>query len=415
MSIESITYPTVRNGPGSVDKFLDIIDSSRIRDSVGRSTMQFAPQPDIPSSPVNDVVQEMMAARSRGVDAYIAIDNDYVQNMTRIGDRDYPDYMPLLSKADRKERRVNQAAARIVLTNLRNNGMLRESGVILTQRDYTPRLRDIASLHVAQLMAVKHAKEGHFVPEYGEPIAWIDSANFTDSDLTRMNNLSFEVTGDLARFVIGSMKNGFGHTAGRQRCVRGNVAVLHDFNNRGEPGNHSGIIEEALITIDPRMGELIDTPTKETAKTPTHILYGSQYLPDGRMFKALQNAKKHSEVHVSHQPAGDHRVEAFPYNLHSAYYGWRMDRSGIARINRDEGSHLKIIVAKYDDDSARILGSTDNFLVHLQKFLRNEELAVVVDLDLKRDDDRQYFEDVISLLSSMGELSDEARSDFLAK
>lgn len=413
-SIESYTYPPIFDGSEFVDRFVGYVDLSQMGDSVGFSTMQLSPQPDVEESHIDRIVDAMLMANDRGVDASFAVDINYVLKMSRIGNRDYPNYLPLLSAEERQERRVNKKAAHDLLELLAGKSMLRQSGVRLTERDYTPRLRDWASLHIAQIMAVKHAKEAHLEPAIGEPIALITTANGTDSDLAQMNNLAVEVRGELAHFVINAMKAGFGHTVGGQRCDEGNVSVLYDFNNRGDPGSHSGIVNEALITIDPRMDRVIKVPTKTKAKGLTHLYYGSQYLPDGRVFKSLQEAGKHADIYIPRQPAGDHRLDAFPYNLHSAIYGWRLDRSGIYRNVRENSSHLKAIVARYDDGTARIIVSTDNFLVHLQKFLRNEELAIVIELDLKRDKDCEYFEGVVNKLGKMGELDDISVNDMLS-
>ena len=139
----------------------------------------------------------------------------------------------------------------------------------------------------------------------------------------------------------------------------------------------------------------------------------SQYLPDGLLYSALKQSSKCTDVYVPRQPSTDHRSKAFPYNIHSAIQGKRIDSTQIISDRRKVSSHIKTLFVKYDDKTARIICGTDNFATHLQKFVRNEEIAVILDLDLKQDEDLVRFNEFVSLMNDIGEITDEIRNNII--
>jgi hypothetical protein len=192
------------------------------------------------------------------------------------------------------------------------------------------------------------------------------------------------------------------------------VTVVHDINNAGEPARLPYIHEAVLAAVDPRRSAEIIDPTNVRTKMPTHIVVLSQYLPDGLLFAALGEASRYANVYIPRQPRYDHRSKAFPYNLHTAIQSARIRRSSIESPRREVSSHVKAMLARYDDGSATIIGATDNFATHLQKMVRNEELALIVNLNLKEERDSRYFADFVELICGMREITEDIKNDLLS-
>jgi hypothetical protein len=140
----------------------------------------------------------------------------------------------------------------------------------------------------------------------------------------------------------------------------------------------------------------------------------SQYLPDGLLRSALGNATAHSDVIVPKQPATDHRSSAFPYAVLESNWDYRTKGIAIKSERRLVPTHMKTLITRYDDGTAKIIGGTDNFSTHLQKFVRNEELAVVIDLDFKTAGHKDYFDAFIELMCEMGEITASQKDSLIA-
>lgn len=411
--------PVIIPGNQFADELLDLADSAVAGDRIGISTMQVAPQLPDGDSPVLDIARGFINAANRGVEAKITADAGYIQRMSRVGNRDIPMWLPLAGADDRAERTLAHELAQTLLARLAFEGVLVATKTESFQRGYTPHLRQVASLHPLQSFATRHAKEAHIERENGETIAWITSANLCDTDLIKptpnlgMNNLSFKVEGELARFAMQSMQGGFGRIAGSHRFGDQNTTIIHDINNSGEPALLPSVQREVLAAIDPRRAEIVEDPTVLNPKEPTHILLLSQYLPDGLLRSALSNATMYSDVIVPKQPVTDHRSRSFPYTVLESNWNRRVKDVKIQSTRRPVPSHVKALVVRYDDGTARIIGGTDNFSTHLQKFVRNEELAIIIDLDFKSNGHKDYFDNFIQLLHVTGEITVSQRDSLM--
>jgi len=71
----------------------------------------------------------MTSADERGAKISVSIDSAYIRRMTRIGNRDFPDLIPLISASCRSERMRNRESTRDILARLATRGVLVESGV----------------------------------------------------------------------------------------------------------------------------------------------------------------------------------------------------------------------------------------------------------------------------------------------
>ena len=418
MATDHKQYPLATTANEFIGELMDVTKSAQQDESLSFNTMQIASQPEIGSKIVDELVDAFVTAAQRGVNVKVAVDSDYVNRLTRIGNRDFPNPIPLFNKHDRQVKKVNRVATNTALAKLAISGTLIESGVAPANRGYTPRLRQLGSLHILQRLAVKHIKESHFIRPNKQTIAWITSANLTDSDLTNpdqstglgMNNITLRVHGRLALFIANAVTSDFGHISGTHRYTEAGVTVVHDVNNSGEPAKLSGILTEALIAVDPRRSDTISNPDSDKPKEPSRIVLLSQYLPDGLFLSALQQSAQHADVYIAAQPATDHRTKNFPYNVHNFVHDRQIARSGIVTYKRDIPSHTKLLLVRYNDGTAKIIAGTDNFTTHLQKFVRNEDLALMIDLDLKKTSDAKYFSEFAALLQRMGEITPDIQT-----
>jgi hypothetical protein len=79
------------------------------------------------------------------------------------------------------------------------------------------------------------------------------------------------------------------------------------------------------------------------------------------------------------QPPDDYRLRAVGYNALFALFKHQIAGSDISTYHRPQSSHVKCLVAEYDDETRSMLFGTDNFLTTMNKFVRNTELALHID------------------------------------
>jgi hypothetical protein len=401
-------------GSNFAEDFLTRLNDTRAGDEAGVVAMQFEAQYPDESSVVFGILGSMINAKGRGVDAKVIVDGDYVDMMTRIGNRDLPDWVPLASAARRKERRENQARTHDWLEQLQGHGVLERKEPHKTERGYVPRLRQMGSFHPAQALATRHMKGAYIAHTRGDITAWLSTANLTDSDLRApngevgMNNLAVQTHGKVAAFIMRALTDGFTGSSGVHTFEDNNgLMVVHDVGNSGEPARLPRILTEALEAIDPSRSSIVVDPNEQSTKNPKNIVLLSQYPPDGLLFQALHHASDvvGSSVYVPLEPKGDYREKAFPYNVAHQRYVRRAVKTNIVSEQRAQPSHTKGLVVTYDDGSAKIVFGSDNFATHLQKMVRNEELAMVLSIGSKEDQQFSAFAQMIQAFESQGEIS----------
>lgn len=401
-----------------IEEFIDLAAEAKPGDSIGLAAMQLAAQTTSEASIVFKLLSSIVDAKHRDVDARVIVDERYVRNMTRIGNRDYPNWLPLLHSSRRSERHQTRQRTDAWLDALHAEGVLFGRSPHTSRRGYVPLLRHAGSFHIAQKpFAAVHTKAAYFARAEGEVVSWINTGNLTDSDISRpgvgsetgMNNLSLRLSGKAATFVMKAVRGDFTAEAGVH--VHGDkVMLIHDIGNSGEPARLPRILVEALEAIDPRRASVIIDPNDCEPRLPKAVVLLSQYAPNGLLCNALAYAAENSEtyVYVPSQPDTDHRSKSFPYNLNNGLFKRRLERQaqvpGIVSVKREVPSHIKTQVVTYHDGTAKIIIGTDNFVTNLQKVVRNEEIAVVISLDFKNSEDALYFHRLANLLYEIGEI-----------
>ncbi len=404
-----------------VDEFVAHTAAARPGDHLGIVAMQLAAQVERDESVVYELLENVVAAKQRGVRAEVIVDGRYVRRMTRIGNRDYPNYLPLGSEDERRERAATRARTDAWLDELRDADVLVERYPRQSARGYVPRLRQLGSLHIAQRpFAVIHSKAAFSVAADGEHTAWVNTGNLTDSDLrlpsadgaVGMNNVIMRTRGRTAAFIVRAVTSGFSPEAGTH-SYGNSVKMVHDVGNSGEPARLPTILTEALIAIDPHRDPTIRDPYEHTVSQPKAILLLSQYAPNGILANALTHAaEKGAYVSVPLQPDDDYRSRSFPYNFNTAAF--RMREIGRGAEKRAVPSHVKALVVTYADGAAKLIFGTDNFVTNLQKVVRNEEIATVLSIDTKNPEEADYFVRLVDLLHSIGEINEVTKSKLLA-
>lgn len=397
-----------------IGEFTDHVARSQPGDHVGIASMQLAMQVEREASLVYPLLETLISAKERGVQAEVLVDGRYVRRMTRIGNRDYPNYLPLASELEWSERQATRQRTDTLLNDLRDVGLLSERTPVRLERGYTPALRHFGSFHVAQSqLAVIHSKAAFVRTTVGETTAWLNTGNLTDSDLRLpttpdaigMNNVIMRLNGNAAMFVIKAVTEGFDREAGTH-FYGARVKLVHDVGNNGEPARLPAILNEALIAIDPRRDSHIRDPHEHRPPELQSAVLLSQYAPNGLLANALTHAaSRGAYINVPLEPGHDHRSAKFPYNLNNGLFALRSIGKTIER--RRVPSHIKALVTAYDDGTAKFIFGTDNFVTNIQKLVRNEEIAAVISLDTKKPEDAQYFTDVVTLLRDIGEISDD--------
>ena len=412
--------PTPMLSEQFVDEFIEHTVTAKPGDHVGIVAMQLSAQVERDESMVYQLLESIMSAKERDVRAEVIVDGRYVQHMTRIGNRDYPDYLPLANENQRSERAATRTRTNTWLEELRQADVLVERHPQQLARGYVPRLRQLGSLHIAQrLFAVVHSKAAFSATAEGDFTAWLNMGNLTDSDLRMpsdsgeigMNNVIMRTHGRTAAFIIQAVTSGFSPEAGTH-SYGDLVKMVHDTGNYGEPARLPTILSEALMAIDPRRDNKVRDPYHHTTPVPKAVLLLSQYAPNGMLANALTHAARQGAyVSVPLQPDTDYRSRNFPYNLNNALFKTRA--IGHDTEKRAVPSHIKALIVTYHDGTAKLILGTDNFVTNIQKVVRNEEIAVVLSVDTKDPEEADYFIRLVDLLHDIGEVSGETRRKLL--
>ncbi len=159
--------PVPLRGSELANDFLTELHATRKGDEAGLVSMQLEGQCPEESSIVFCILESMIDAKMRQVDAKVVIDSRYVDTMTRIGNRDFPDWAPLVSARDRAERRENQARTGDWLRRLDNYKVLERREPHHAERGYVPHLRQIGSSHIGQAFATRHMKGAYVAHTHG--------------------------------------------------------------------------------------------------------------------------------------------------------------------------------------------------------------------------------------------------------
>lgn len=382
--------------------------------------MQFEVAPDDSSSSLVIALNALMKARRQHPKGSVAlaIDGRYTDSMTRLDTRDIHRFWPLPKEA-RQLKAETIRSTQDWIERLTRNGILAKLRQRRQPSDWASPLRRISSTHLLQPWSTIHQKGGLIIASNpNDSFATLSTGNLTTSDSALMNNLALCFQGmrghNMAQFIEAivhspgdSLRTAGGHIWQEQTADW--VTLIHDYGNAGDPARLPFIHAAAEKIIDPRRDEHVIDGNLRTRR-PVTILAISQYELDGQLAKMLRSAgRQGARIIVPRQPTGDYRRTAFPYNIQGALSPLRQDNDLITRPERMRASHIKTLIATYDDGSAAVLFGSDNYLTHLQKFVRNEEMAVLLRISNDNPKSVSAYASLCNELLALGEITPEAR------
>lgn len=413
---KGVFLPQISSTDGYANELIKEINCTRRGDVVGLVSMQLQIKPDTDKAKTNRLIDAILSAHYRGVKTIVRLDKKYINRMVRVGNRD----MPRLVVS--KKQKLHSNYTQEILVKLHEAGILQDGTPEKSGRGYIPWIRYIGSMHPLQRLSVMHTK-GAFIVKGGTVSAWIMNANLTDSDLNAlspdlvsigMNNLVIKLSGGPACIAMLAMQHKIPQNSGRYCFSEKNIQILHDTSDTGEPSRFPIIFEEALRAIDPSRRERIESVNDLNVSMADTVVLISQYLPDGIMFNCLDDtAKSGSSVFVAGQTPKDYRRAKWPHSTHYKYMNRRLKSAQVKLYDRSVPSHSKCLIVRYTDSRVKIIIGSDNLAAHLQKFVCNEEMAAVINIDMRDDLQRKYFEDLVSLLKNMHEINSEIEQQLL--
>jgi hypothetical protein len=239
---------------------------------------------------------------------------------------------------------------------------------IATTAGFWKRLR---SSHLLQRLATQHIKTSVVRYRNGRVETAIQTGEL--SSASTQNNLSLTIIDNekAAKFVETvidprtNVKRGFA-----VEQIAPNLKLVADYGNYGQPGQISHLHELAEKMINPSHGP-----------RPTNVILVSQYIPSGRILKALKfvaDPKNYgARVVVPLEPADDYRRSAIGFNILDKHFQLHRGRH-IITPERPVPSHSKCLVVKYTDGSLAMIFGSDNFDSTSDNFYRNTELSLCI-------------------------------------
>jgi hypothetical protein len=241
---------------------------------------------------------------------------------------------------------------------------------IPTEAGFWRRLR---SSHLLQRLATQHIKTSVARYRDGRVETAIQTGEL--SSASTQNNLSLTILDNekAAKFIETiinpqtKISRGFA-----VKPIAPNLELIADYGNYGQPGQISHIHE---------LAEKMINPGKKTPR-PTNVILVSQYIPSGRILKALKFAANPNNygarVIIPLEPADDYRRNEIGFKILNHYFQLRRGKHLLTPV-RPVPSHSKCLIVKYANDSLAMIFGSDNFDSTSDNFYRNTELSLRVD------------------------------------
>jgi hypothetical protein len=152
--------------------------------------------------------------------------------------------------------------------------------------------------------------------------------------------------------------------------------------------------------------------------SPTNVILISQYVPSGRILKALNLAADPKDeggygarVIVPLEPTDDYRRRDLGFKI--LFKLFEKHRSKFIKTpTRPVPSHVKCLIVKYDDGSMSMNFGSDNFDSTSDSFYRNTELAIQISRVNKGEVGHKIIKSMLNKLVEIHEISAKERSFF---
>jgi hypothetical protein len=269
---------------------------------------------------------------------------------------------------------------------------------IPTEAGFWKRFR---SSHLLQRLATQHIKTSVVRYRDGQIETAIQTGEL--SSASQQNNLSLSILNNqpatkFVETVINPQTKIKDSFAIKQ--IAPNIKLVADYGNYGQPGQISHIHELAEKMINPGHGP-----------RPTDVVLVSQYIPSGRILKALKfvaNPNNYgARVVIPLEPANDYRRSAIGFNILDKHFQLHRGKH-IVTPERPVPSHSKCLVVAYDDGSLAMIFGSDNFDSTSDTFYRNSELSLCIDRVKK---DQNGYGIIIAMLKKLVETREIEQSE----
>jgi hypothetical protein len=187
------------------------------------------------------------------------------------------------------------------------------------------------------------------------------------------------------------------------------IHLVADYGNYGRPSQLPHLHELAE--------KMIAKPIKSNV-APTEILFISQYVPVGKMLRALNRAAQPTshgghgaKVLLTLEPDGDYRRSEIGFRILSMFFN-RKRHPNIQLRTLEKPSHIKCLIVRYTDHSLSMIFGSDNFDSTADRFYRNTELSIFIDHVTPDQDGHKIITAMLDKLTEIGDISQNERKMF---
>lgn len=280
--------------------------------------------------------------------------------------------------------------------------------------------RKLFSLHLLQGYAANHAKSGIVKLKNGDEMASLLNGELVSG--VEQNNLVLSIKNNpMATTFVEKATNPNTEISSRgwteEEIFPGGRLVI-DYGNYGEPSQLSRIHDLAEMVINPLHST--DSIGGEPPKhRPTNIILVTQYAPYGRLLETLRLASipksqggYGARVIVPLEPDGNYRRQDPGFALLNRIFMKRKGEHLKAPVLKYP-THVKCLLARYDDGSASMIFGSDNFDSISDSFYRNTEINLFIDRANPGEDSYKIIEQMLAKLVEIGDISVSEKEKFL--
>jgi hypothetical protein len=279
--------------------------------------------------------------------------------------------------------------------------------------------RKFMSGHLLQFLSTSHIKAAVAKSKSRRLAASIMTGELSSE--SKQNNLvlTFFDTPSAVNFIdiVLNPKTQIGPLTYAVENITPKISLIADYGNWGDPWQISEIHKQAEMMINPASSPEFHRGKPEKAR-PTNIVLISQYVPSGRILKALNLAAKPRDeggygarVVVPLEPSDDYRRKDIGFRILFSLF--KKHRSKFIKTpTRPIPSHIKCLIVKYNDGSMSMNFGSDNFDSTADSFYRNTELAVQITRVKKGDTGYKIINRMLDKLVEIHEISQKERTKF---
>jgi len=276
------------------------------------------------------------------------------------------------------------------------------------------------SRHLLQGHAANHAKSAVINLKNGEQ--WASLLNGELVSDVEQNNLVLTIKNNpkASQFVEKATNPNaeIGSRGWTEEEIFPKGRLVVDYGNYGEPGQLSRIHDLVEVMLSPLHNTKSEGGELQKSR-PKRVIMITQYAPTGRILEALRRAslpKKQggygARVVVPLEPDGNYRRIDPGFQIMVNNFMKHKGSNVLSPILKYP-THVKCLLARYDDGTASMIFGTDNFDSLSDSFYRNTELNLYIDRVKKGEDGYKIIVSMLKKLAEIGDISTEEAEKFL--